>query len=746
MAEDLELSVRLKADGSGLVGEVRVSKEALEKLGKSGAAAERGMGRLGRGADFAQRQLGQLRNHANRVGRALTSLRGIAAGLGIGFLAKSFINAASTAEQFRVRLNVLLQSVSEGNRLFAEMAQFAATAPFEKQHIMAAATQLAGVMRGGVDEIVQWIPLIADLAAAAGLGIQETTDQVARMLSSGALSADLFQQRGTLAMMGFTAGVSVSAEETKRRLMEAWQSTTSQFRGATGQLAKTWNGSMSMLADKWEEFRLQIMDAGLFDFLKAVVSTFDEDLGAALQGNQDMAKRWSDATINGIENVVKAIGVMADGWRGIEAIWKLLEISFTAWKLTILEGLGSITAKAAEFQAMFEDKVPAALRKVLEVTPQFGPLLAAMRGLSNLDSSAIQLWGQDTRAELDGLKRELEDLLTRQLPSEQLAAKLEQVREKYAELREAAARAATATDKFTGSTKASTAANEKETEALQKRLDALADSLQSEIEAERRRHKESIALLDQAEAAKLASILSFAELRARATREHARRLGEIDSARVQKQIDLEDARIARFEAGIKDSTDTAGEAARELGLTFESAFENAVVRGEGLRSVLHGIAQDIQRIILRKTVTEPLGGFLRGAIAGLFSGDELGFDAIGTDVGFQMHRGGIAGEATTRRTVHPAVFAGAPRMHRGGLAGDEVPAILRRGEEVLVRSDPRHRANAGGASITVINNIDARGADAGVDAKIRAAMKETSDITIQRIREEKRAGGPLSRM
>jgi len=601
--------------------------------------------------------------------------------------------------------------------------------------------------------------LIADLAAAAGLGIEETTEQVARMLSSGALSADLFQQRGTLAMMGFTAGVSVSAEETKRRLMEAWQSTTSQFRGATGQLAKTWNGSMSMLADKWEEFRLQIMDAGLFDFLKAVVSTFDEDLGAALQGNQDMAKRWSDATINGIENVVKAIGVMADGWRGIEAIWKLLQISFTAWKLTILEGLGSITAKAAEFQAMFEDKVPAALRKVLEVTPQFGPLLAAMRGLSNLDSSAIQLWGQDTRAELDGLKRELEDLLTRQLPSEQLAAKLEQVREKYAELREAAERAATATDKFTGSTKASTAANEKETEALQKRLDALAYSLQSEIEAERRRHKESIALLDQAEAAKLASILSFAELRARATREHARRLGEIDSARVQKQIDLEDARIAKFEAGIKDSTDVAAEAARDLGLSFSSAFEDAIVKGEGLRATLAGLAQDIQRIVLRKTVTEPLGGKLAEFAADIFSSGTIGGGIGGSGPSFLetgtsmlnpsvtlLHTGGIAGEPAPRRAVNSGVFAAAPRFHSGGLAGNEVPAILRRGEEVLTENDPRHRNNAAGGGITINYYIDARGADAGVDAKIRAAMKETSDITIQRIREEKRAGGPLSRM
>jgi hypothetical protein len=55
------------------------------------------------------------------------------------------------------------------------------------------------------------------------------------------------------------------------------------------------------------------------------------------------------------------------------------------------------------------------------------------------------------------------------------------------------------------------------------------------------------------------------------------------------------------------------------------------------------------------------------------------------------------------------VFAGAPRYHGGGLAGirpDEVPAILKRGEEILPQSDPRHRNNAGSGGVRIINTID----------------------------------------
>lgn len=62
-----------------------------------------------------------------------------------------------------------------------------------------------------------------------------------------------------------------------------------------------------------------------------------------------------------------------------------------------------------------------------------------------------------------------------------------------------------------------------------------------------------------------------------------------------------------------------------------------------------------------------------------------------------LHGGGIAGGLTNRsRAVSPMWFAAATRYHSGGVAGlrpNELPAILERGEEILTRSDPRHRYN-----------------------------------------------------
>lgn len=65
--------------------------------------------------------------------------------------------------------------------------------------------------------------------------------------------------------------------------------------------------------------------------------------------------------------------------------------------------------------------------------------------------------------------------------------------------------------------------------------------------------------------------------------------------------------------------------AKDLGLTFSSAFEDAVVGGKKFSDVLKGLEQDIARIIIRKSVTEPLGNAISGIFSGINWGSIFGF-------------------------------------------------------------------------------------------------------------------------
>lgn len=295
----------------------------MKPLKRNLHTAESAFKRYSRGVSTV---LATVKRNVFNLRNAIIALAGAAA---VGLLARSFIKAASTSEQFNVRLKVLLRSAKEGGRLFDEMAEFAGKVPFEFEEIMGSATQLAGVMRGGVEEIKQWMPLIGDLAAASGLGIRQTTEQVIRMYSAGAASADLFRERGILAMLGFQAGVSYSAEETRKRLMEAWTKMDSQFRGATQELATTWTGLMSMLKDAWFQFRNAVMEAGLFDFLKAGVRLALDKIRELREGGklEEWAERISSTVVRVLKSLVIGVADVYDA-----TIPLIRGIYITAWK------------------------------------------------------------------------------------------------------------------------------------------------------------------------------------------------------------------------------------------------------------------------------------------------------------------------------------------------------------------------------------------------------------------------------
>ncbi len=275
--------------------------------------------------------------------KAQLAVEGLLAGLGgIRGIISSFKDAASTAENYRVRLNTLLDSVQEGNRLFKEMSRFASGVSFKYEEIMGAATALAGVMEAGVDEIQRWMPIIADLAAVSGLSIEETTSQVIRMYSAGAQAADMFRERGVLAMLGFQAGVSYTAEETRKRLIEAWEDPASKFRGASQRLAATWDGLMSMLADKWFQFRNAVMQSGVFEWLKSALDLLNRHLTASGKNMQAVAKRVGKTAVVVAEGVVKAVGLVGDAFYGLKLIWLALEVAFYKFALMIWKGLHAI--------------------------------------------------------------------------------------------------------------------------------------------------------------------------------------------------------------------------------------------------------------------------------------------------------------------------------------------------------------------------------------------------------------------
>jgi phage-related minor tail protein len=183
--------------------------------------------------------------------------------------------------------------------------------------------------------------------------------------------------------------------------------------------------------------------------------------------------------------------------------------------------------------------------------------------------------------------------------------------------------------------------------------------------------------------------------------------------------------------------------------TFTDFVTGAKSAGEALRDFVKGVAQAMLNLIARR-LGEQLVNSLFGA-QGSGSGGSTGGGWAQFIASF-FHGGGVVGGVQSMtRAVSPMLFATAARYHGGGIAGlapDEVPAVLRKGEEVLTEDDPRHRANSGGGRIENLKiEVNVSGANANnaeqqqLGDKLGRAIRAT---VYQVMGEESRPGGILA--
>ena len=101
--------------------------------------------------------------------------------------------------------------------------------------------------------------------------------------------------------------------------------------------------------------------------------------------------------------------------------------------------------------------------------------------------------------------------------------------------------------------------------------------------------------------------------------EHERAIEKINSmgfegAQVEELMALEDKRYQLQKSqmiGVRSIT-------RELGMTFTSAFEDAIASGKKLSDVINSLAQDMLKLITRRMITEPLMNAVAGSMDSWF--------------------------------------------------------------------------------------------------------------------------------
>lgn len=251
--------------------------------------------------------------------------------------------------------------------------------------------------------------------------------------------------------------------------------------------------------------------------------------------------------------LTRAVGVFADGWRGIEVIWEALKLAFHGFRLAVLTGLQALDTMLVDIG----NKVP---------------------GVSMKYSAGLDEMARSARDSVDETKANLHGLMMKPLPSAMMADAVAQ----FDKMTGAAVKLTKEQEKARDATAKAMA---KAKEAQDKELDDLVNSSYDKIQKENEQLAGSVENLRKAGLSKLQVL----------EEQHNAELASIQSARMRNITDEETARqlelesLARFneqKAALQKEADDKAAAGRvkDLGqfqwmASAAAQFETKTLRG-----------------------------------------------------------------------------------------------------------------------------------------------------------------------
>jgi hypothetical protein len=226
--------------------------------------------------DKSKQALNGVQKGLARLKNSVFNLRNAFLGLGAGLVVRNLVNTGKQLENLRTRLKFLLKDTNEGAKAFDNMTKFASKVPFSLEEIQAGAGILATVT-DNADDLQKMLEITGNVASVTGLDFRTAGEQIQRSFSAGIGAADLFREKGVRNMLGFKAGATVSIEETVMAFEKVF-GRGGRFGKATDELAKTFEGTVSMIGDKIFNFKKVLLEAGFFDELKKQFGDLDKFL------------------------------------------------------------------------------------------------------------------------------------------------------------------------------------------------------------------------------------------------------------------------------------------------------------------------------------------------------------------------------------------------------------------------------------------------------------------------------------
>ena len=280
-----------------------------------------------RAVGTAKKSLGGLKSFALAAGAALATI-------GAGRAITNLVNVGKSIESLQIRFKLLFGSAEEGAKAFDTLTSFASKVPFSLEDIAAATGNLAVVAKDA-KQLQDILEITGNVAGATGLDFQTTASQIQRAFAGGIASADIFREKGVRDMLGFSAGAKVSVEETREAFNRVFAG-NGEFAKTTEELANTLEGTLSMINDKFFNFKRAINEA-FFEELKSQFGDLNEFLDANEEAILGFGRDIGTGLATALKETVESVQVITSGLDLLARVVETADAKTSGFTSTILQ-------------------------------------------------------------------------------------------------------------------------------------------------------------------------------------------------------------------------------------------------------------------------------------------------------------------------------------------------------------------------------------------------------------------------
>ncbi|MGU3398148.1 tape measure protein [Brucellaceae bacterium D45D] len=237
---------------------------------------------------LAKSGLGHISTGAGKAFRGVAVAAGLAtAAFGTSALAANhLLDTATQFESYRIQLETLEGSAVKGEKAMAWITKFAVDTPLELNQVVESYRNLK---TWGLDPTNGTLMALTDTMAASGKGVEQLEgltlalgqawtkeklqgEEALQLMERGVPVWEILSKKygkNTAALQEMASAGELGREAITYLIEELGRRNA----GASEKMSRTWLGMTGNIMDIWGQFKLAIMDAGLFDWMKGKLET-----------------------------------------------------------------------------------------------------------------------------------------------------------------------------------------------------------------------------------------------------------------------------------------------------------------------------------------------------------------------------------------------------------------------------------------------------------------------------------------